>query len=62
MRLEWLWTLFVAFGLGQSLYHLWKTAWERGTADDELLVDFVGKQNPWSMKLLGAKLLIVAVV
>jgi hypothetical protein len=62
VRLEWLWTLFVAFGLGHSLYHLWKTAWERGTADDELLVDFVGKQNPWSMKLLGAKLLIVAVV
>ena len=62
MRLEWLWTLFLACGLGHSLYHLWKTAWERGSSDDELLVDFERKQNPRSMKLLGAKLLIVALV
>lgn len=61
MRLEWLWTLVVAFGAGQSLYQLWKTAWERGTADDELLLPFDGQQNRWSMKLSGAKLLIIAV-
>lgn len=58
MRPGWQWTLFVAFELTHSLYQLWKTAWERGTSDDELLVAFEGKQTPWSTRLLGIRLLV----
>lgn len=62
MRFGWLWTLFVAFELTHSLYQLWKTACERDTSDDELLVAFEGKQNPWSLKHLCGKLMLVLFV
>ena len=57
MRLSWLWTLFVSWELAHSLFQIWKTAAERGTSDDELLVAFQEGRNSWSSKLQGIKLL-----